>query len=157
MPSWTSTWLSGLEAAGVTRAPDDWRGKKLGLPAEGIGAVASFNARLGAVLADLFVAGLLGAMINLSVTDPGLVAKQAAGIGALVGLYVVLLPWTRRTPGMALAGIAVQRLDGRRLNPVAALLRGVLVALTLPALFTDRQGRGLHDKLVGSVVVRTRD
>ena len=37
---------------------------------------------------------------------------------------------------------------------VVIAIIGVLVALLLPALFTDRQGRGLHDKAVGSVVVR---
>jgi len=154
MPSWTGTWLSGLEAAGVTRAPDDWRGKKLGLPEQGPGSVATFNARLGAVLLDLAVAGVIGAGINAFVTDPGLASKQGAGVGALVALYVVLLPLGGATPGMRVARIRVRRLKGGWLNPLVALVRGVLVALTLPALFTDRQGRGLHDKLVGSVVVR---
>lgn len=154
MPSWTGTWLSGLAAAGVTRAPGDWRGARLGLPESGPGSVATFNARLGAVLVDLVVAGLIGALVNAFVTDPGLLAKQAAGIGALIGLYALLVPWTGSTPGMRVAGIQVRRLAGGRLDPVRAAVRGVLVALTLPALFTDRQGRGLHDRLVGSVVVR---
>ena len=154
MPSWTGTWLSGLEAAGVTRAPDDWRGAKFGLPKEGPGSVATFNLRLGAVLLDLVLAGIVGAVINAFVHDPGLVAKQTAGIGALVALYAVLLPLGGATPGMRVARIRVRRLSGGWLNPIVALVRGVLVALTLPALFTDREGRGLHDKVVGSVVVR---
>ena len=156
MPSWTGTWLSGLAAAGVERAPDDWRGKQLGLPAEGPGSVGTFNDRLGGVLVDIVLATVLGVLVNLASVDPGFVAKQGAGLGALLALYVVLLPWTGQTPGMRVAGIAVQRLGGGRLNPLGALVRGVLVLLTIPALFTDRQGRGLHDKLVNSVVVRTR-
>ncbi len=156
MPSWTGTWLSGLGAAGVTRAPDDWRGKRLGLPAEGPGAVATFNDRLGAVLVDIVLATVIGVLLNIANVDPSFAAKQGAGLGALLALYVVLLPWTGRTPGMRVAGIAVQRVTGGRLSPAAALVRGLLVLLTIPALFTDRQGRGLHDKLVGSVVVRTR-
>jgi uncharacterized RDD family membrane protein YckC len=155
MARWTSTWLSGLESAGVAlKAEGDWGGKGYGLPAEGPGSVATFNSRLGAVLVDLLVGALIGGLINSFVTDPGLASKQGAGVGALVLMYAVLLPTTGQTLGMRVARIRVLRLKGGLLAVPAAFVRGLLVALTLPALFTDREGRGLHDKLVGSVVVR---
>jgi uncharacterized RDD family membrane protein YckC len=56
--------------------------------------------------------------------------------------------------GMRVARIRVERLGGGLLAVPQALLRGLMVALTLPALFTDRDGRGLHDRLVRSVVLR---
>ena len=149
--------MSGLGAAGVSlRGPDDWRGRRLGLPAAGAGSVAGFNARLLGVLVDLIVAGLMGGLVNGALRSPSLATRQGAGIAALLLLYAVLLPTTGQTFGMRLAHLRVHRTDGRRLSLVQALVRGFLVVLTLPALFTDRDGRGLHDRAVGSLIVRTR-
>ena len=155
MARWTGTWLSGLGAAGVAlHAEGDWRGKRLGLPESGPGSAATFNARLGGVLIDILVATLIGRFLTSFVHDPDVAAKQAAGIAALVLMYALLLPTATQTFGMRVARIRVLRLDGRPLSVLAALVRGVLVVLTVPALITDRDGRGLHDKAVRSVVVR---
>ena len=35
-----------------------------------------------------------------------------------------------------------------------ALMRGVLLAFVIPALFMDGDGRGLHDKVTSTAVVR---
>jgi uncharacterized RDD family membrane protein YckC len=153
MARWTGTWLSGPAAAGATRQREgEWRGQRLGLPESGPGSVASFNRRLGAVLVDLLVATLIGAFINGFLKHPTVETRQGVGIGVVLLIYALLLPTARQTLGMRVARIQVQRLDGRALGFLRALLRGVLVVLTLPALFTDRDGRGLHDKAVGSVV-----
>ena len=155
MARWTGTWLSGLGAAGVDlHAEGDWRGKRLGLPQAGPGSVATFNARLGGVLIDLLVATLIGGLVNAFVRHPDFTTKQGAGIGALIAMYALLLPTAGQTFGMRVARLRVTRLDGRLLAFVPALLRGVLVVLTVPALITDRDGRGLHDKAAGSVIVR---
>jgi uncharacterized RDD family membrane protein YckC len=152
---WTGTWLSGLGAAGVSlHREGEWRGKRHGLPEAGPGSVATLNARLGAVLIDLLVAGLIGGLVNSFIRNPGFASKQGAGVGALVLMYALLLPTAGQTFGMRVARLRVVRLSGGLLAVPAALIRGILVALTLPALFTDREGRGLHDKAVGSVVVR---
>jgi uncharacterized RDD family membrane protein YckC len=155
MARWTGTWLSGVGAAGVSlQADGDWRGRRLGLPAAGPGSIASFNLRLGAVLVDLVVATLIGALVNGFLRHPTVQTRQGVGIAVVLLIYAVLLPTAGQTLGMRVANIRVQRLDGRLLSFVPALLRGALVVLTLPALFTDRDGRGLHDKAVRSVVVR---
>jgi uncharacterized RDD family membrane protein YckC len=138
-----------------TRSDGHWPGQRLGLPEEGVGSVATFGARLGAVLVDLVVAALLRGLIRLFVDDPGRVLWHGAGFGALVLMYAVLLPTTGQTFGMRLARIRVGALAGGLLGPLPALVRGVLVVLVVPALFTDRDGRGLHEKAVRSVVVRT--
>lgn len=148
--------MSGLGAAGVSLRPEgDWRGKRYGLPEDGPGSVASFGARLGAVLVDSFVAGLVARRVKASLEVDGFLTRHGPGLAVFVLMYALLLPTLSYTIGMRVVRLRVVRLsDGRPLNVLAALLRGVLVALVLPALFTDRQGRGLHDKSVGSVVVR---
>jgi uncharacterized RDD family membrane protein YckC len=149
--------LSGLGAAGVQLHPEgDWRGKRYGLPEEGPGSMASFGNRVAAVVVDLAVAGLIGGLGNVLTSDPSPVQRQAFGITALVVLYVVLLPTAGQTIGMRVAKLRVVRLrDHGLLSVPAALLRALLVVLTIPALFTDRHGRGLHDKASGSIIVRT--
>lgn len=48
--------------------------------------------------------------------------------------------------------LRVTRTDGRRLDPLRALLRSVLVALVIPPLVFRPDGRGLHDMVADSVI-----
>jgi uncharacterized RDD family membrane protein YckC len=58
------------------------------------------------------------------------------------------------TPGMYLLRLrCVQVDDGGPIGIPRALLRGVLLALVIPALIMDERRRGLHDKAAGSIVV----
>lgn len=92
-------------------------------------------------------------------------------------LYAVLVPAiaiayvgltlggrAQATPGMRMAGVRIERLDGRTVDPVLAILHGVLfwasnAVLTpfvlLVGLFTPRK-QLLQDLLLGTVVVRRR-
>ena len=156
MARWTGTWLSGLDAAGVSLRPEgDWRGKRYGLPEDGPGSVASYGARVVGVVLDSIAAGLVARLVKAFVDGDDFLNRHGPGLAVFVLMYALLLPTLGQTIGMRLTRVRVVRLaDGALLRLPAALLRGVLVALLLPALFTDRQGRGLHDKAVGSVVVR---
>jgi uncharacterized RDD family membrane protein YckC len=72
--------------------------------------------------------------------------------------YLVLASLTGQTLGMRLAGIRIA-LVARRQGPpgfVPTALRTALLALLLPAVVTDRDGRGLHDLAAKTVVLRTR-
>lgn len=75
----------------------------------------------------------------------------------LVVEYAVFLGFFTQTPGMRVARIhCVHISDSGPLGVPRALTRGVLLALTLPALtaFVDPDRRGLHDRAGGSIVVR---
>jgi uncharacterized RDD family membrane protein YckC len=56
--------------------------------------------------------------------------------------------------GQRVVGIRVAAVGGERLSVPRCVLRTALVCLVIPALVWDRDGRGLHDILVGSTVVR---
>jgi uncharacterized RDD family membrane protein YckC len=65
-----------------------------------------------------------------------------------------------KTVGQALFGLRVVKRDGTRVTPIRALLRAPALALTLLTmglgfigLVIGREYRGLHDVLVGTVVV----
>nr|WP_278250637.1 RDD family protein [Dermacoccus nishinomiyaensis] len=61
------------------------------------------------------------------------------------------------TLGHRIMGMQVQRVsDGAAPGLLAGAVRTVLLCLAIPAVVTDSSGRGLHDKLAGTVIVRTR-
>jgi uncharacterized RDD family membrane protein YckC len=60
-----------------------------------------------------------------------------------------------QTLGMALARIrCVSITDGGAIGIPRALVRAVLMALVIPAVISDGDGRGLHDRAAKSVMVR---
>jgi uncharacterized RDD family membrane protein YckC len=127
------------------------RGASLGLPATGRGSLATFGSRAVAFLVDAlgsaFIAGLFTAP-HL----PGnwsLVAFSALTVGSLV-LF-------GQTPGMRLLGLRLAHpRQGQRLAVWRAVVRTALLMLLVPALVVDADGRGLHDRLTDTAVVRDR-
>lgn len=159
MARWTGTWLSGLGAAGIDTTPKDgWRGRRLGLPPEGPGAVATTGSRIAAFVVDIAVGGLIGGLVNAFVNDPTPGQRTLAGNGAFALQVLLLTALTGQSVGMRLLGIRVVRLKAADGIPgfLPAAVRTALLMLVLPALVFDRDARGLHDKAAGTVVVRTR-
>src|SRR3954464_8356137 len=150
MARWTGTWLSGPAAAGASlRAEGEWRGRRLGLPEDGPGSVATFGRRLIAFVLDAVASGLV-ALLWTAPDAPG-----SWSFVPLAVLYVVAVPLTGQTLGMRLLGMRVIELGrGRPIVPRAAV-RFVVLCLLIPALISDRDGRGLHDKAARTAVVRT--
>jgi uncharacterized RDD family membrane protein YckC len=82
---------------------------------------------------------------------------------ALTYVFTTLGGRKQATPGMSMMGIRLERLDGRGIDGLYAIVHSVLFwganALLTPfvlifTLITDRK-RALHDLLLGTVVVRT--
>jgi uncharacterized RDD family membrane protein YckC len=158
MPRWTGTWLSGLAAAGVDTTPrDGWRGRRLGLPSDGPGALATTGSRLAAFVVDIVVAGLIGGLVNAFLVDPTPGQRAIAGNAAFALEVLLLTALTGQSIGMRLLGIRVLRLDAPDSPPgfLPAAIRTALLMLVLPAVVFDRDGRGLHDKAAGTAVVWT--
>jgi uncharacterized RDD family membrane protein YckC len=111
--------------------------------------VASLQRRFGALMIDwllcLLIAGFLGPLPN-NWAPFVLIVEYAFFIGVF-----------GQTPGMRLTGVAcVSAAQGRPIGIPRALLRGVLLAVLVPALIMDRYRRGWHDRAAGSVVVATK-
>lgn len=136
-----------------------WPGEHLGLPEQGPGSVAGRGARFGALLIDLILSGLVTSLfVEVDVTKPE-VMQQYNYLAVLVWfvISVVMVGLFGFTPGKALLGMRVVRLDGKPMvTPLRAIPRTLLTALLLPPAIADADGRGLHDRVTGTVVVRTR-
>ena len=160
MARWTGTWLSGLAAAGVDTTPEGgWRGRRLGLPPEGPGAVATTGSRLAAFLLDVLFGALIGGLVTALLVDPTPLERSLSSNGAFALEVLLLTALTGQSLGMRVLGIRVVRVADREGPPgfLPAAVRTALLMLVLPAVVTDRDGRGLHDKAAGTVVVRTRE
>ena len=133
-------------------------GERLGLPPSGVGAAAGFGRRLVALTVDWLLAYSLA----------GLFAGQGpipAGGGSnlqwvVLGVWFVLTAASVAafgiTPGMAVLGLRVASLDSALVGVPRALLRTALLALVVPALARDADGRGWHDRATRTVVVLSR-
>lgn len=140
-----------LEPGADSDAGQDWRGARLGLPEAGPNSVSSTGRRALALLIDCVLAGFVAFLF----TRPALPENWSLVSWYLIG--VISVSFFGFTPGMFALGIRVARIDGTTMVGVPrALLRTALVLLIIPAVVWDVDNRGLHDKLVGTVVVRSR-
>jgi uncharacterized RDD family membrane protein YckC len=145
------SWLDGPGAAGARPGEgQDYPGQRLGLPATGPGSVAGSGRRLTGVLIDW--------LISLLVASSLLITLNLGSFAPLTVLFVEhsLLVGTLGTSiGHRLVGIRVQRLGGGLPGPLKGVLRSLLLCLCLPAVIWDADQRGLHDRYLGTLVVRT--
>ena len=150
------SWLEGPGSR--SGASPAYRGERLGMPREGAGSIGRFGRRLVGALVDWTACQLIAAAL-FHVPLP--FAGVASGADTLVLLaifaleHLLLLSTTGYTLGHRAVGLRVLSLDGRTPRPFQALMRTVLLCLFLPAMFWDKDGRSLHDKAAGTVIVRS--
>jgi hypothetical protein len=75
-------------------------------------------------------------------------------LAVFVGLSMVGGLVAAGTPGHLMSGIRIAPIRGGALGIIAPLVRPLLVAAVLPAILTDEDMRGGHDRLVGTILVR---
>jgi uncharacterized RDD family membrane protein YckC len=148
-PRWTQTWLGGARSAGAELG---YPGQRLGLPEHGSHAVAGYGRRLVALFVDwglcMLISAFLARAFELPQQDRSLLTLGLFGLQALV-----LTATIGMTLGKRLCGIRVVRLDGHPIGPLRALARTLLLLAVVPALFWDRDHRGLHDRASDTVVI----
>ncbi|MEU7065737.1 RDD family protein [Streptomyces sp. NPDC046161] len=146
------SWLSGPRAAAEEMGVDfGYRGQRLGLPRSGPGSVARFGRRLGAVAIDWVGCQLIAYGL---ITHGDMAGTRNWTLALFVTLSFLTVATVGFTPGKRILGLRVTAEDGGRLGILRVLLRTVLLALVIPALVWDRDGRGLHDRLSRAVQVR---
>lgn len=128
-------------------------GQRLGRPERGPGSLAGFGRRLAAITLDWLVSMLLVLLVGVEYGGSTYSLAVLAVCGAQLWLLTAL---AGASVGQHVMGIGVIGVDGRTVNIGASLVRTLLLLLVFPAFIWDRDGRGLHDKAVGSAVVRTR-
>lgn len=149
-----ASWLQGPRETLEEQGYDfGYRGERLGLPEAGPGSVASFGRRIVALFIDWF-ASMLVARLLFGGGNGGLGLET---LGVFAVMTIVLVSFSGSSFGHRIMGLRVVSAKGSGLvNPLLVTLRTVLLCLVVPAVIWDRDGRGLHDKAAGTVVVRSR-
>jgi uncharacterized RDD family membrane protein YckC len=137
------SWLDG------GAAPDGKGSERLGLPPTGRGSLASLGRRAVALLIDWAAASLVAYLFQ---------ADRSWGPLIVFALENLLLVSTvGYTVGHRLLGLQVRVLGAPQSAWVGfgrGAVRTALLCLVIPAVVWDRDGRGLHDKAAGTVIVR---
>ena len=116
--------------------------------------IAGFGRRILALFVDWLIAyGLAALAMSFGWLTPATLSTAVLVIWFVLGAVFVRL--FSFTPGQLALGLMVVSVDDRlHVGIGRAAVRGLLVALVVPPLFTDSEGRGLQDRLTATAVVR---
>ncbi|MDO4254818.1 MAG: RDD family protein [Kocuria sp.] len=138
------SWLDGPSPT------QDYPGQRLGRPDTGPGSVARIGPRVVAIFIDWLIAMALAAV---------LVPYDQQNVVALwiwFGLTAVAVGFSGHSLGHFLMGMQVQSMEGEAVGLWRGVLRSALILPVLPPVIVDSDQRGLHDRAVGTVLVKTR-
>ena len=150
------SWLSGPKAALEDQGMDfGYPGQRFGLPKQGVGSVSRMGRRIIALMIDW-----IAAILVTHLAFPDLVYGSgnfgAVTLGIFAAQVFVLTATTGASFGYRIAGIRLISISPARITFLKVLVRTALLCLAVPALIWDRDGRGLHDKAVGTITMRAR-
>lgn len=124
----------------------EWPGHRFGLPESGPRSVARFGRRLAAFAIDIAI----GALISAAFFG----YDRWASLAIFAVLQVLFLALLSGGIGHLLLGMRVVPLAGGWIGMWRPFVRTILLSLLVPALLWDRDKRGIHDRLAGTVLVR---
>ncbi|HEX3284729.1 MAG TPA: RDD family protein [Mycobacterium sp.] len=151
------SWLSGpppVEPGAADQRPNDYPGQRLGLPQSGPKSLARMGRRIAALFIDWLIAyGLAALAMAVGLVSAPMLSTAVLVIWFVIGAVAVRL--FGFTPGQFALGLVVVPVDNRlHVGFGRAVVRGILIALVIPALITDTDLRGLQDRLTFTAVVR---
>ncbi|HEY8455308.1 MAG TPA: RDD family protein [Actinopolymorphaceae bacterium] len=121
-----------------------------------VGVPAGWGRRITALIIDWLVANLAAFAL---VRDGAVWQPPTTWIDfvplAVFGVEVWLLTaFVGASVGHRLRGLVVVRTDGTAVGPVRAFIRTALILLVLPPVLVGADGRGLHDRLAGTMILQ---
>jgi RDD family len=152
-----SSWLSGpppSEPGNSEKGPNEYPGQRLGLPKDGPRSLARSGRRFGGLMIDWLIGyGLAALGMSLGIVSMATLSTAVLAVWFVLGVVSVRL--FGFTPGQFAVGLMVVPVDGPEHAGIGrALVRGLLIALVIPALITDTDLRGLQDRATNTAVVR---
>jgi uncharacterized RDD family membrane protein YckC len=129
-------------------AAADWPGKRLGLPQSGSRSIARIGRRILAIAIDWALATLIS--FAFFRPDPHAIAT----LGIFVLMQIVFVLTLGGSIGHLALGLRVVVLRGGYLGVWRPLVRAILIAIVIPVVIWDQDQRGMHDRVLGTVLVR---
>ena len=141
---------------GGAEEKEPYPGERIGLPEDGRGSLASWTARLVALLADWVICTVIAVLFFGTRV---LTADGWTSWTTLLTFFVqttVMVTLAGGSAGQLLCRIGIMRLDRQPVGVARAALRAAMVCLVLPAVVIGTDRRGLHDLAAGTAVVNRR-
>jgi uncharacterized RDD family membrane protein YckC len=135
----------------------DWPGKRLGLPERGPRSIARPGRRFAAIILDWTIATTISVVFftpGETVLDRLGASNATATLLAFAILQVAFISTVGGSLGHLVFGMRVVPLTPTWVGVLRPLGRTALLCLFIPAVIWDRDQRGMHDRLVGTVLVR---
>jgi len=132
-------------------------GERLGLPKTGPGSVGRIGRRIAALAIDYAAASLiatafLGFQQFALPKEAGI--TQFAPMIVFAVLQILFIPTIGGSPGHRIVGLRLVMVNGAWVGLWRPIVRTVLLVFVIPAVIFDADQRGLHDKAVGTVLIR---
>lgn len=124
----------------------NWPGKRLGLPDSGPRSVGRPGRRFAAIAIDWGLAVL----ISIVFFD----YNGFATLGVFAVAQIIVMLAFNGSIGHLILGMRVVPIAGGYLGLWRPFARTLLLCLVIPAVIWDTDQRGMHDRLVGTVLVR---
>lgn len=134
-------------------APSRFPGERLGLPRTGRRSVARVGRRILALAIDWAIATFFSLVVFAGGSWDDL--KPFVTLAIFAVLQVVFIPTIGGGIGHRIAGLRVVAVRGGWIGPWRPVVRTILLGLAIPALVWDSDQRGFHDKVAGTVLIRT--
>ncbi|MEY4533295.1 MAG: hypothetical protein RI926_1064 [Actinomycetota bacterium] len=147
--------------SGNSKRPDlpmsRYPGERLGLPESGPRSVGRVGRRFAAITLDWIVSALV--LMLMTGQDYFTISSSAAGQLQLLGVFValqILSIWAiGGSIGHRIMRLYVVNIHGGSLTWWRPIARSVLLALVVPALVWDSDQRGFHDKIAGTLLLKS--
>jgi len=141
----------------VTDAQNTYPGERLGLPEKGAGSIGRPGRRIGALLIDYVAATIIATAFFgydqfALPTEAGL--TLFAPMAVFAALQIVFIPTIGGSPGHRILGMRIVPSNGGWVGLWRPIVRTLLLVVVIPAVIWDPDQRGLHDKAVGTVLIR---
>lgn len=131
--------------------PSRWPGERLGLPNEGTNSVARAGRRIGGVAIDWAIAMAL----SFFFAPYESLAYSFFTLGFFALLQIISIAALGGSIGHRIFGMRLITLRGERVPFWRALVRTALLVIVVPALVWDSDQRGFHDKVAGTILIRS--
>lgn len=143
-------------SASAASDAEQYPGETLGLPETGRGSLASWRARVAALIID-WAASMALAVI---VFGTGVLNQSGWRSWMILAVFFVqssvLTGLAGGSFGQIIARIGVTRVDGRPIGIARAIARQAMICLVLPTIVIGAERRALNDLALGTVVVNRR-
>lgn len=130
----------------MTDVENSYPGERLGYPAQGVGSIARVGRRIGALAIDWASAVLIS--VAFFEYDP------FATLLVFAVVQIVFIPTLGGSPGHRILGMRLILVGNGWVGVWRPVVRTILLCLVIPAVVWDPDQRGLHDKAVGTVLIR---